>query len=87
MAVDPISIITLAIGVLGTAATLIYTYNRKISIALTYIAALCEIINLYMKGNLDHVWTDEEKLALADKVIALGYRIENDTGIELGLTS
>lgn len=35
-----------------------------------------------MKGDLDHEWTDEEKIDLADKVIVLGKRLDADIDLD-----
>ena len=78
---DPITIIGYIIAVLVVVLPTAYAYSRKLGLAMTYIYQLLNIISSYLKGDLDHEWTDDEKLKLADDVITLGHQINNDVNI------
>ena len=79
---DPITIVTYALSILVVAIPIFYTYSKKLAYAMTYLYELLNIMSSYMKGDLDHEWTDEEKIDLADKVIVLGKRLDADIDLD-----
>ncbi len=79
---DPITIVTYALSILVVAIPIFYTYSKKLAYAMTYLYEMLNIMSSYMKGDLDHEWTDEEKIDLADKVIVLGKRLDADIDLD-----
>lgn len=79
---DPITIVTYALSILVVAIPIFYTYSKKLAYAMTYLYEMLNIISSYMKGDLDHEFTDEEKLELADRVIVLGRRLDADIDLD-----
>lgn len=79
---DPITIVTYALSILVVAIPIFYTYSKRLAYAMTYLYELLNIMSSYMKGDLDHEWTDEEKIDLADKVIVLGKRLDADIDLD-----
>ena len=77
-----ITIVTYILSILVVAIPIFYTYSRKLAYAMTYLYESLNIISSYMKGDLDHEFTDEEKLDLADKVITLGKRLDADIDLD-----
>jgi hypothetical protein len=79
---EPITIIGYILSALIVGIPLVYTYSKKLGLALSFIYEFLNIISSYMNGDLDHEFTDSEKLALADSVIALGKRIDENLDID-----
>ena len=77
-----ITIVTYALSILVFAIPIFYTYSKKLAYAMTYLYEFLNIISSYMKGDLDHEFTDEEKIDLADKVIVLGKRLDADIDLD-----
>ena len=77
-----ITIVTYILSILVVAIPIFYTYSKKLAYAMTYLYELLNIISSYMKGDIDHEFTDEEKLDLADKVIILGKRLDADVDLD-----
>lgn len=79
---EPITIVTYILSILVVAIPIFYTYSKKLAYAMTYLYEMLNIMSSYMKGALDHEWTDEEKIDLADKVIVLGKRLDADIDLD-----
>lgn len=79
---EPLTILTYVLSILVVAIPIFYTYSKKLAYAMTYLYELLNIISSYMKGDLDHEFTDEEKIDLADKVIVLGRRLDADIDLD-----
>ena len=77
-----ITIVTYVLSILVVAIPIFYTYSKKLAYAMTYLYELLNIISSYMHGDLDHEFTDEEKLELADRVIVLGRRLDADIDLD-----
>jgi len=79
---DPITILSYILTVLIVAIPIALNYSRKLALAMSFLYDILNIISTYMRGDIDHEFTPEEKLALADTVIALGIRIHENTGVD-----
>ena len=77
-----ITIVTYILSILVVAIPIFYTYSKKLAYAMTYLYELLNIISSYMHGDLDHEFTVEEKLELADRVIVLGRRLDADIDLD-----
>ena len=77
-----ITIVTYILSILVVAIPIFYTYSKKLAYAMTYLYEFLNIISSYMNGDIDHTFTDEEKLDLADKVITLGKRLDADVDLD-----
>ena len=79
---EPLTVITYVLSILVVAIPIFYTYSKKLAYAMTYLYEMLNIISSYMNGDIDHKWTNEEKLDLADKVIVLGKRLDADIDLD-----
>ena len=79
---EPITIVTYILSILVVAIPIFYTYSKKLAYAMTYLYEMLNIISSYMHGDLDHEFTVEEKLELADRVIVLGRRLDADIDLD-----
>ena len=77
-----ITIVTYILSILVVAIPIFYTYSKKLAYAMTYLYEMLNIISSYMHGDLDHEFTVEEKLELADRVIVLGRRLDADIDLD-----
>lgn len=79
---DPITILSYILSILVVAIPLAYNYSKKLALAMSFIYETLNIISTYMNGDVDHEFTVDEKIALADTVIALGRRIDSCVDID-----
>lgn len=79
---EPLTIIGYIIAALVVVVPVAYNYSRKLGIALEIIYQIMNIVSSYMKGDIDHEFTTEEKLDLADKVIALCKNVDQRVDID-----
>ena len=79
---EPLTIIGYILSALIVAIPLAYNYSKKLALAMSFVYDLLNIISVYMNGDVDHVWTPEEKIALADAVIPLGIKINDNVSID-----
>ena len=78
---EPITAIGYIIAALVVAIPLAYNYSKKLALVMQVIYELLNIVSSFMKGDLDHEFTPEEKIDLADKVIPLCRRIHDNVNI------
>jgi hypothetical protein len=79
---DPLTIVGYIISILIVAVPIAYTYSKKLGLALSIIYELMNVVSSYMNGDIDHVFTDAEKIDLADKVIVVAKRINDNVKID-----
>jgi len=79
---EPLTIIGYIAAALVVAIPIAYNYSKKLALALSFIYELLNVVSSFMKGDLDHEFTPEEKIDLADQVIPLCRRIHDNINID-----